>query len=96
MLKIIFPPWALLGVYRGVNKYNSDYKKDIDRYEKMQTYKKPRYFYTENVANGIIGVILYCNPILFPIIIGKEIYRLEVNIRGLNEEKEKDDYNNLW
>jgi hypothetical protein len=41
---------------------------------------------------GLFGSLLYVNPFLFPFIIKKELYRLEVNIRGLDEEKDKKYY----
>lgn len=39
---------------------------------------------------------MYANPLLFPITASKEIYRLEVNLRNLENEKKTDYYNNLW
>ena len=44
---------------------------------------------------GLFGSLLYVNPLLFPLIIKKELYRLEVNIRGLDEEKDKKHYNDI-
>ena len=38
---------------------------------------------------------MYLNPFLLPIFIYKELYRLEVNIRGLDEEKKERKYNGL-
>jgi len=66
--------------------------KKTDKYEKEENRKyakKPIYFYTNCFISGLFGLIVYGNPIKLPIIIPKEIYRLEVNIRGMNEEKEK-------
>jgi len=94
MLKVITPPWLALGFYRGVKLYNYDLKKKTDEYEieenrKYYNYEKPIYFYSNCFGEGLFGLIMYANPITLPIIIPKEIYRLEVNIRGMNEEKEK-------
>jgi hypothetical protein len=93
----ILSSWVSLGFYRGSKFYGHDYKKDCIRYEerknnKYYTVDKPQYFYTHCVGYGLFGVLLYANPITVVAIIPKEIYRLEVNIRGLNEEKEKDKY----
>lgn len=95
MLKIIIPSWVGLGFYRGVNYYNYNYKKEIKNYEKennQKYYKKPVYFYSECFASGLFGFVMYANPITMFVVFPKEIYRLEVNIRNLNEEKEKDDF----
>ena len=48
-----------------------------------------------SIPYGIFGIIMYVNPVTFPAVFAKEIYRLEVNIRGLNENKEKDFYNDI-
>jgi len=96
MLKVILPPWILLGFYRGVNKYNFDYKKKCNIYENYHKYyEKPEYFYMANISYGIFGIIMYVNPVTFPAVFAKEIYRLEVNIRGLNEKKKTDFYNDI-
>ena len=92
-LKLIIPPWAAVGFYRGIKKYDYDYKKECIQYEKNKNCNKsPQYFYSTCMSVGVCGFLLYVNPFLFPIILGKEIYRLEVNIRGLDEEKDKNYY----
>lgn len=92
MLKIIAPAWTGLGFYRGVKLYNYKYNYELIEYEKEENKKyakKPTYFYGECFCSGIFGGIIYINPIFLPVTFSKEIYRLEVNIRGMNEEKEK-------
>jgi hypothetical protein len=80
--------WGVLGFSRGLNLYDYRYKKyDID-YD-----KKTNYFYTTKITYGFLGLFLYINPFCIPIIVIKEIYRFEVNIRGLENEKDKDYYN---
>ena len=81
--------WCLLGFNRGLNSY--DYN-----YDKFKSIKKESYLYISKGQHGFIGVFIYINPFLLPINIYKEIYRLEVNIRGLEEEKKTDYYNNLF
>lgn len=92
MLKVIAPPWVALGFYRGVKLYNYKYKYELIEYEKKEDKKyskKPTYFYAACFGSGTFGGLMYVNPFFIPIIISKEIYRLEVNIRGMNEEKEQ-------
>jgi len=95
MLKVITPAWigfTGLGFYRGVKLYNYKYNYQLIEYEKKENKKcdkKLSYFYSECFGSGLFGVIIYINPFLLPITFSKEIYRLEVNIRGMNEEKEK-------
>jgi hypothetical protein len=74
--------WGLLGFTRGLNSYD-------------HTYKSKEYLYTSKVPHGLWGILLYMNPLLFPIIVYKEMYRLEVNLRGLDKEKKTDYYNHI-
>jgi hypothetical protein len=39
---------------------------------------------------------MYLNPLFLPIFIYKESYRLEVNVRGLDEEKKTSKYNEVF
>jgi hypothetical protein len=93
----ILSSWVSLGFYRGTKHYDNDYIKECIRYEERKNNKyyivdKPQYLYTVCLGYGLFGILLYVNPITAALVIPKEIYRLEVNIRGLNEEKEKDKY----
>jgi len=78
-----------LGFYRGVNAYSYRYKK-INKYE-----ESPVYLYTSAYLYGFYGSIIYITPFLWPIILPKEIYRLEINLRGIDSEKGGDYYNEL-
>lgn len=84
--------WTALGFHRGMQDY--DY-----RYAKVNIYKnKPiAYLYSSRIAMGLFGVILHCNPFTVPIMLKNEIYRAEVNIRGLelHYEDEKDKYHKV-
>jgi hypothetical protein len=73
-----------LGLFRGVNYYK--YKCSINN--------KP-YIYSDSIIDGGLGIFLYGNPILLPIIIHKELYKLEINIRNLENEKKSSYYNEL-
>ena len=83
--------WGSLGFKRGINEYN--YKNEKYN-EKNKENPKP-YFYTSKIPYGVMGTFFYINPFLGPIILYKELYRLEVNIRGLESEKKSDYYNEL-
>lgn len=75
--------WCGLGFYRGVNYY----KYDLD--------KKKNYFYSDSMRYGFYGVIIYGNPVFLPMTIYKELYRLEVNVRNLQDEKKSKYYNTI-
>jgi hypothetical protein len=95
--KLIIPPWVALGFYRGIRSYEYDHKNECIQYEKNKEYnKKPQYLYSSCMGVGLLGSFLYVNPFLAPLIIPTELYRLEVNLRGLDEEKEKRKYNNIF
>ena len=84
--------WGLLGYNRGTNSYDYKYKKYNG---KKEIQEKETYLYSAKVFYGISGIFLYVNPFLLPIIIPKEVYRLEVNIRNNENEKKSDYYNEL-
>ena len=67
---IIGSSWVSLGVYRGILSYN-------------KITKNKDYLYTDSVMHGLLGGLIYLNPCLIPIILYKEMNRLETNIRGL-------------
>jgi hypothetical protein len=97
----ILTPWVSLGFYRGTKYYGRNHNRECIRYEENKNNKyyrgdKPEYFYTSSICFGILGGFLYANPFTFGAVILKEIYRLEVNVRGLNEEKEKDNYHEFF
>jgi hypothetical protein len=83
----IFGGWCSLGFARGLNAY--DYY-----YIKYPTHNNS-YLYSNKGLFGIAGLCLYINPILIWITIPKEIYRLEVNLRNMEDEKKGDFYNEL-
>jgi len=79
--------YGLLGIKRGMNDYDYRYKKYSNR--------KESYLYSKKIYYGLHGFILYINPLLLFITLPKEIYRLEVNIRNMENEKKKDYYNEI-
>jgi hypothetical protein len=75
--------WTALGFSRGIYKYDAEFVHNEP--------SKP-YLYTSRLGYGLLTVFLYINPFFIPSILGKELYRLEVNLRNLSDEKKKPDY----
>jgi hypothetical protein len=83
-----YASWCGLGFYRGVKSYK--YKHDNDKYKISQNY-----LYSDSMIYGVYGLIMYMNPPFFPFTIYKELYRLEVNIRNLEDEKKTEYYHKI-
>lgn len=77
-----------MGFTRGLNSY--DYN-----YTKFKSIHKETYLYISKGQQGLLGIFLYINPLFLPISLYKEMYRFEVSMRGLEEEKKTDYYNNM-
>ena len=75
-----YTSWCGLGFIRGIKSYNYNYT-----YKENKENKK--YIYLDSMYNGFFGILMYANIALFPYLIYKELYRLEVNIRNLENEK---------
>lgn len=73
--------WGGLGFKRGINSYSS---------------KNENSLYVDKFVLGVRGVIFYLNPFFIPYITYKEMYRLEVNLRGLEDEKKTKFYNEVF
>uniref|UniRef100_A0A6C0CW87 Uncharacterized protein n=1 Tax=viral metagenome TaxID=1070528 RepID=A0A6C0CW87_9ZZZZ len=76
------------------------YKKDIIKYPSIDFYEpkeplKPNYFYLSSFSHGIFGSWLYICPITMPVCFVKELYRIEINLRSVNDEKNTAFYNKL-
>lgn len=101
IFKFTYTAFVGLGAYRGVKSYNYEYKTNmvthnerVKEYGNHWTSDAPKYFYGGCAARSLMGMGLYASPwgvIMFV----KEIYRLEVNLRGLESEKNSDFYNYL-
>lgn len=81
-----YTSWCGLGFIRGIHSYKYNHHK----YEKNNNY-----LYLHVIGNGFIGIVLYGNPICMPLYTYKELYRLEVNLRNLEDEKQTSFYNCL-
>ena len=77
--------WSTLGFKRGIDSFNYN-NKDSPRAG----------LYVNKAFWGVSGTIFYITPILFFFAAYKEIYRLEVNLRGLEDEKKTSFYNELF
>jgi hypothetical protein len=84
LLMIGYSTWCGLGFIRGIKDYTYNHNK----------YKKD-YLYINLISNGFFGIIMYANPAFLPVSVYKEMYRLEVNLRNLQDEKNTSYYNNL-
>lgn len=79
--------WCGIGFIRGVNSYT------YQQYEKKYT---NTYLYLTSFGYGCCGILFYSNPVLLPLSLYKELYRLEVTLRQLETEKHTDYYNHLF
>jgi hypothetical protein len=84
---ILISSWSLLGFNRGMNSYDYSYKKDSHKI------KEP--LYLEKGIWGLTSSLAYITPVTFFLVLYKEIYRLEVQLRGLEHEKKTDYYNQV-
>ena len=83
---ISYTSWCGLGFIRGINSYEYNYNK----YNKNEPY-----IYSNSILNGFFGIFMYANPFFLPFSIYKEIYRLEINLRNIENEKTSRFYNDL-
>ena len=83
--------WPVLGFNRGLNSYNYHYSNN----KLYQNSEHKKYLYTEAFMWGIGSTLAYVNPLMCFITLGKEVYRLEVNLRGLEDEKKTEYYNKV-
>jgi len=81
--------WSALGFKRGMNSY--DYNYSNNRIHKSST----RPLYIDKSVWGGVGTLIYLNPASFFFVLYKEVYRLEVNLRGLEDEKKTTYYNEI-
>ena len=82
---VLYTTWCSLGFVRGIHAY---------KYEKNY-HKKKEFLYSTSVIYGAFGTLLYANPPTAVFMMCKEIYRLEVNLRNLENDKKSDFYNRL-
>ena len=66
--------WSMLGAKRGADLY--EYKK----------YTKHNDFYSNKIMYAFEGTFVYINPMMLYLILSKELYRLQVNVDGLEKK----------
>lgn len=76
------------------------YKKDKIKYPNIHLYEpkqplKPIFFYLTSFSHGIFGSFLYVFPISMPVCFVKELYRIEINLRSVHDEKNTAFYNKI-
>jgi|LakMenE18May11ns_1017448.scaffolds.fasta_scaffold8193982_1 hypothetical protein len=84
--------WPVLGFYRGLKSYDYNYSNNR-LYRHSEKMKFP--LYIDKSVWGIGGMLWYSNPVGFILGLYKEVYRLEVNLRGLEDEKKTAYYNEV-
>lgn len=82
---ICYISWCGLGFIRGINSYKYTHNNETN---------KP-FIYLNSIITGFAGYGIYACPPLIPILIYKELYRLEVNLRNLENEKNSQCYKHL-
>jgi hypothetical protein len=87
ILAIGYGGWCGLGFIRGLNSYEYNHNKNSN----FETY-----IYGKAFINGLYGLFVYFNPVFIPyLIMYKELYRLEIDLRNLENEKNSDLYNDV-
>ena len=76
--------WAVLGFTRGINSYDYSYKPKLS------------YLYIDKCISGLGASLVYICPLTFFYVVYKEVYRLEINLRGLEDDKKTDFYNQIF
>ena len=81
--------WPALGFYRGIKSY--DYNYSNNKIYRSQT----RPLYIDKLLWGFGGIFCYLNPIGGFVGLYKEVYRIEVILRGIEDEKKTRYYNEV-
>lgn len=80
--------WCLLGFNRGMHSY-------IYHYTNNKTSATQPPMYCDKIIYGFYGSLLYAIPTFLPFMMYKELYRLEVDLRNLEHEKNSRNYNDI-
>lgn len=94
----LYIAWGALGFYRGAHSYEYRRIKSIKQgghVEKITPMTPPARIYTHKIFTGMLGVFIYMCPFFFVVTLPKEIYRFEVNVLNIEDEKKTDYYNEL-
>jgi len=93
----LYSAWTTLGFRRGYlhykYKYEQQTKKYLENKDKPYATNPGPFYYTNAALESFFGGgIVYINPFFLPFTIFKELKRLEINLRNLEEEKKKSSY----
>jgi len=84
--------WPLLGFKRGLNSYDYHYLNN----KLYRNSENKSHLYSDKIMWGLGSMLVYANPFTIFLLLLKEVYRLEVNLRGLEDEKKTAYYNEVW
>ncbi len=82
-----------------------DYKLAVERFEnRLELYPsiaaeikyRPKFYTLDCVGKGLSGAIFYVLPPFCLFTMVKELHRLEINLRGYEDEKNKRDYYEIF
>ena len=79
-----------------LNQYNIDKEKYHNTTYTATIPIKPTYFYITSILYGVYGSSTYIFPLTSPACFMKEIYRIEINLRSINDEKKTKFYNTVY
>ena len=94
----LYVSWGVLGFYRGTQSYNYRRIKKIKQNnptEVITPMTPPARIYSHKIFTGMLGVFIYMCPFFLVVTLPKEIYRFEVNVLDIADEKQTDYYNEL-
>jgi hypothetical protein len=78
--------WCGIGFIRGQKSY---------KYEINKPKNTENFLYSHSILYGLVGIFIFANPLFIPIMAYKELYRFEVDIRNLEDEKKSSFYNKI-
>ncbi len=91
----LYSAWGALGCRRGYLQYKYNHEQKTKRYLENKTSATnpgPFYYTSAALESFFGGGIVYINPFFVPWTIIKELKRLEINLRNLEEEKNSSSY----
>jgi hypothetical protein len=108
-IPIIWTGWTTLGFYRGYANYNFKYnfhhqnnldiieeRKKLGLSTSLYENSRAQYYYIEAINSGLMYSLMYFAPFILPFTLFSELRRLEINLRGLKEEKMKKSYYDIF
>lgn len=88
ILNKIWLMWPILGFYRGFIQHKFLFNK--------RKYPLKTFYFVDALLNGFMFSFAYSIPFILPFIAIKEIKRLEICIRNMKDEYDKEYYYNLF